>query len=94
MSQQTANRGVDVQNRISPFLVLSQGLLTAATLPYRRAFNFYTWKPLRDIRATNGDGKLLIPLVKAWKADKYDELQSVQVAVGRWKRSNGAFKYR
>jgi hypothetical protein len=58
-----------------------QALLTVITIPYRRTFWLYTWKPLRDIRAANGDNKLLIPLVKAWKADKYDELQSVQVAV-------------
>jgi hypothetical protein len=65
----------------SPLAKTVQGLFTIITLPYRRAFWLYTWKPLRDIGAANGDGKLLIPLVKAWKADKYDELQSVQVAV-------------
>jgi hypothetical protein len=65
----------------SPLIATFQGLLTVVTLPYRRTFWLYTWTPLRDIRAANGDGKLLIPLVKAWKADKYDELQSVQVAV-------------
>jgi hypothetical protein len=55
--------------------------MIVATAPYRRAFKLYTWKPLREIRAANGDRKLLIPLVRDWKADKYDELQSVQVAV-------------
>lgn len=56
-------------------------VLTVLTLPYRRAFELYTWKPLRNIRLAKGDHKLVIPLVKEWKAEKYTELQSVQVAV-------------
>ncbi|KAF2823304.1 hypothetical protein CC86DRAFT_384682 [Ophiobolus disseminans] len=71
-----------------------------STAPYRRAFKLYTWKPLKDMRAANGDRKLLIPLVKEWKVDKYAELQSVQVAASfcggavlaslPWSRSNDA----
>lgn len=56
-------------------------LFAMTTLPYRRAFKSYTWKPIQAIRAANGDRALLLPLVKEWKADKYDELQAVQVAV-------------
>jgi hypothetical protein len=72
---------VDAQKHLSPFLILSRFLLTMATAPYRRSFNLYTWRPIRNIRAANGDSKLLIPLVRDWKMDKYNELQSVQVAV-------------
>jgi hypothetical protein len=74
---------VDDQKTLSPLLILSRFLLTMATAPYRRSFNLYTWRPIKDIRAANGDSKLLIPLVMDWKLDKYNELQSVQVAVGR-----------
>jgi hypothetical protein len=69
------------QKQAYPFRSLCCFFLTVATAPYRRAFKLYTWRPLKEIRATNGDRKLLIPLVKDWKADKYAELQSVQVAV-------------
>ncbi|KAH7078818.1 hypothetical protein BKA63DRAFT_251805 [Paraphoma chrysanthemicola] len=55
-------------------------LLAATTAPYRRAFKLYTWRPMRDFRAAKGDRTLLIPLVRDWKADKYAELQAVQVA--------------
>jgi hypothetical protein len=60
---------------------LQSFLLAVATAPYRRAFKLYTWQPLKDIRAAKGDRRLLIPLVRDWKADKYTELQAVQVAV-------------
>lgn len=56
-------------------------VLAALTAPYRRAFKLYTWKPLRAIRAANGDSKVLIPLIRDWKEEKYAELQSVQVSV-------------
>lgn len=67
----------------SPANLMLRIFLTAVTTPYRRAFKIYTWQPLRDLQAANGDRKLLIPLVRDWKADKYDELHSVQVAVSR-----------
>jgi hypothetical protein len=60
---------------------LLQLLLFILTVPYRRAFKLYTWQPIKEIRAANGDRKALIPLVRDWKTDKYAELQSVQVAV-------------
>jgi hypothetical protein len=74
---------VEGQKPSSPSLTLFHFILTLATTPYRRTFKLYTWQPIRNIRAANGDRKLLIPLVRDWKVDKYDELQSVQVAVGR-----------
>ncbi|KAF1841628.1 uncharacterized protein K460DRAFT_318818 [Cucurbitaria berberidis CBS 394.84] len=54
--------------------------LAVVTVPYRRAFKLYTWQPLKKLRAANGDRNVLIPLVKTWKVDKYEELHSVQVA--------------
>jgi hypothetical protein len=72
-----------VQQQSSPIRSLSRFILLVFTLPYRRAFKLYTWKPIRNIRLAKGDRKVLIPLVKEWKADKYTELQSVQVAVSR-----------
>jgi hypothetical protein len=70
-------------HKISPLGSLLQFLLLAATVPYRRAFKLYTWKPIQDVRAANGDRKLLIPLIKNWKTDKYAEFKSVQVAVSQ-----------
>ncbi|KAF2857019.1 hypothetical protein T440DRAFT_512994 [Plenodomus tracheiphilus IPT5] len=55
-------------------------LVALVTAPYRRAFQLYTWQPLREFRAAGADPDFLIPLVREWKADKYAELQSVQVA--------------
>ncbi|KAH7406182.1 hypothetical protein DE146DRAFT_435786 [Phaeosphaeria sp. MPI-PUGE-AT-0046c] len=69
-----------IGQQTSPLRSLIYFLFALTTLPYRRAFNSYTWKPIQAIRAANGDRKLLMPLVKEWKADKYDELQAVQVA--------------
>lgn len=63
------------------FLFLSNALVAIVTAPYRRTFKLYTWKPINQIRAAGGDRGILIPLVKDWKADKYAEIQSVQVAV-------------
>ena len=63
------------------FLFLSHALVAIVTAPYRRTFKLYTWKPINQIRAAGGDRGILIPLVKDWKADKYAEIQSVQVAV-------------
>ncbi|OCL04825.1 hypothetical protein AOQ84DRAFT_391288 [Glonium stellatum] len=56
---------------------LTLGIITA---PYRRTFKLYTWKPLKDISAADGDRRTLVSLVRDWKASKYEELQSVQVA--------------
>lgn len=69
------------QQQAYPLRSLFCFLFTVATVPYRRAFKLYTWRPIKEIRAANRDRKLLIPLIKDWKADKYAELQSVQVAV-------------
>jgi hypothetical protein len=76
------------QEQAYPLRSLCWFLLTVASAPYRRAFKLYTSRPIKAIRATNGDRKLLIPLVKEWKADKYAELQSVQVAVRQIFSSN------
>ena len=57
---------------------LTLGIITS---PYRRTFKLYTWKPLKDIGAADGDRRALVSLVRNWKASKYEELQSVQVAV-------------
>lgn len=70
-----------IEQQTSPMRSLVYFLFAMTTLPYRRAFKSYTWKPIQAIRAANGDRALLLPLVKEWKADKYDELQAVQVAV-------------
>jgi hypothetical protein len=81
--QAGAKPPVDVHNiQQQTFLLrsLCQFLIAAATAPYRRAFNLYTWKPIREIRAANGHHQLLI-LLRDFKQDKYAELQSVQVAV-------------
>lgn len=56
---------------------LTLGIITS---PYRRTFKLYTWKPLKDIGAADGDRRALVNLVRDWKANKYEELQSVQVA--------------
>lgn len=60
------------------FLVV---LLAIATAPYRRTFKLYTWRPLKEMRAARGDRTVLIPLVRQWKLEKYEELRSVQVSV-------------
>ena len=57
-------------------------LLAIITAPYRRTFKLYTWRPLKEMRAARGDSRILIPLVRQWKAEKYEELRSVQVSVG------------
>ncbi|KAF2747650.1 hypothetical protein M011DRAFT_50239 [Sporormia fimetaria CBS 119925] len=59
------------------FALILVGIVTA---PYRRTFYLYTWKPLKDFRRVGGDARALIWMVRDWKADKYDELHSVQVA--------------
>lgn len=58
-------------------------VLAIITAPYRRTFKLYTWKPLKEMRAARGDRGVLIPLIRQWKAEKYEELRSVQVSVGR-----------
>ncbi|KAF2476345.1 uncharacterized protein BDR25DRAFT_339387 [Lindgomyces ingoldianus] len=70
----------DITHKTSWIVFITQVILVIFTAPYRRTFKLYTWKPLRDIRAADGDRKLLVARVKDWKADKYQELQSVQVA--------------
>lgn len=57
-------------------------LLAIVTAPYRRTFKLYTWRPLEEMRAARGDRDVLVPLVRQWKAEKYEELRSVQVSVG------------
>jgi hypothetical protein len=56
-------------------------IIAIVTAPYRRTFKLYTWQPLRAIRATEGNGGELMALARDFKMDKYNELQSVQVAV-------------
>jgi hypothetical protein len=58
-------------------------LLAIVTAPYRRTFKLYTWKPLKEMRAARGDSSVLIPLIRQWKVEKYEELRSVQVSVSR-----------
>jgi hypothetical protein len=71
------------QNQISCLRSLLKFLLVVATGPYRRTFKLYTWKPIQEIRAANGDRKVLIPLIKDWKLDKYAEFKSAQVTVSQ-----------
>lgn len=56
-------------------------LLAIVTAPYRRTFKLYTWRPLQEMRAARGDRDTLVPLIRQWKAEKYEELRSVQVSV-------------
>lgn len=56
-------------------------VLAIVTAPYRRTFKLYTWRPLKEMRAARGDRNVLIPLIRQWKAEKYEELRSVQVSV-------------
>jgi hypothetical protein len=58
-------------------------LLAIVTAPYRRTFKLYTWRPLKEMRAARGDRKVLIPLIRQWKVEKYEELRSVQVSVSQ-----------
>lgn len=55
--------------------------LAIVTAPYRRTFKLYTWRPLQEMRAARGDRDILVPLIRQWKAEKYEELRSVQVSV-------------
>lgn len=56
-------------------------LLAIVTAPYRRTFKLYTWRPLQEMRAAHGDRDTLVPLIRQWKVEKYEELRSVQVSV-------------
>ena len=56
-------------------------LLAIVTAPYRRTFKLYTWRPLKEMRAARGDRNILVPLIRRWKVEKYEELRSVQVSV-------------
>jgi hypothetical protein len=64
-------------------LFIASMVLTILTAPYRRTFKLYTWKPIKEMKAAAeaGDRQMLIAVIKDWKTDKYQELQSVQVAV-------------
>lgn len=62
-------------------------LLAIVTAPYRRTFKLYTWRPLKEMRAARGDSSVLIPLIRQWKAEKYEELRSVQVSVNQYTSS-------
>ncbi|KAF2258359.1 hypothetical protein CC78DRAFT_124606 [Lojkania enalia] len=70
----------DIEYRIRLCWRILGHIAAVITAPYRRTFKLYTWKPLREIRAAVGDRRLLIAKIKGFKADKYEELQSVQVA--------------
>jgi hypothetical protein len=80
----TAPRGsYQFQKQMSCLQYLLRFLALVATGPYRRSFKLHTWKPIQDIRAANGDRKVLIPLVKDWKLGKYNEFKTVQITVSR-----------
>ncbi|KAF1958965.1 hypothetical protein CC80DRAFT_591837 [Byssothecium circinans] len=68
----------ELEKRTSPLLL--RILIGCLTAPYRRTFKLYTWHPLRKIRYAGSDRRALIALVRDFEADKYAELQSVQVA--------------
>jgi hypothetical protein len=55
-------------------------IVAIVTIPYRRTFKLYTWKPLKEMRAARGQRNLLITIVRQWKEEKYGELGSVQVS--------------
>jgi hypothetical protein len=55
-------------------------IVAIVTIPYRRTFKLYTWKPLKEMRAARGQRNLLIAIVRQWKEEKYGELGSVQVS--------------
>ncbi|KAH6620343.1 hypothetical protein C7974DRAFT_378407 [Boeremia exigua] len=55
-------------------------ILAIVTAPYRRTFKLYTWRPLQEMRAARGDRSVLVPLIRQWKVEKYEELRSVQVS--------------
>lgn len=59
-------------------------VLAIITAPYRRTFKLYTWRPLKEMRAARGDRSILIPLIRQWKVEKYEELRSVQVTVSQY----------
>ena len=44
---------------------LTLGIITS---PYRRTFKLYTWKPLKDIGAADGDRRALVSLVQIGRA--------------------------
>ncbi|KAF2503027.1 hypothetical protein BU16DRAFT_26926 [Lophium mytilinum] len=69
-----------VYNKPAWYAVPGKIFLGFLTAPYRRTFKLYTWKPLKEIRAADGDRKAVCRLVADWREDKYQELQSVQVA--------------
>lgn len=56
-------------------------VLAIITAPYRRTFKLYTWRPLKEMRAARGNRNILVPLIRQWKVEKYEELRSVQVTV-------------
>ena len=58
-------------------------VLAVVTAPYRRTFKLCTWRPLKEMRAARGDRNVLIPLIRQWKVEKYEELRSVQVSVSQ-----------
>ncbi|KAF2007245.1 hypothetical protein P154DRAFT_569134 [Amniculicola lignicola CBS 123094] len=70
----------DILNKTSWGLFFAYAFLSILTAPYRRTFKLYTWKPLAEFRAAGKDSRAFIGLVREWKANKYQELQSVQVA--------------
>lgn len=69
-------------------------LLAIVTAPYRRTFKLYTWRPLKEMRAARGDKSILVPLIRQWKEEKYEELRSVQVSVSQARVCKTATNYR
>lgn len=71
----------DVASKTQRSFLIAKFALGILTIPYRRTFRLYTWKPIREIRAASGNRKVLLGTIRDFKANKYNELQSVQVAV-------------
>lgn len=78
---EAAPTSTGAEHQTSYLLSMVKLLVIVLTVPYRRTFRLYTWRPLRDIRYAQGDRKELIPTLRDFTINKYAELQSVQVAV-------------
>ena len=81
MADRMAATSEQVTHRTSWAFFAINLVIVIITAPYRRTFKLYTWRPLKAIRAAEGNRRELMALAKDFKSDKYAELQSVQVAV-------------
>ncbi|KAF2681363.1 hypothetical protein K458DRAFT_83901 [Lentithecium fluviatile CBS 122367] len=80
MADRAAVTPEEVTQRTSWTFFIVKAAVAIITAPYRRTFKLYTWQPLREFRAAEGNRKLMTALARDFKTDKYAELQSVQVA--------------